>query len=100
MLAEETKRREGAEQQAGEFGKRRSELETELEQNKQAQARLRQQLEEVQKQVQTLKTNYIAEQFKLQAHTKELQSAQVPVEEKIKSLTDALVVGDQTAGSG
>ena len=64
-LAEESKRREGAEQQAGEIGKRRRELEAELAENKQAQERLRQQLEEVQKQAQALKENYTAEQRKL-----------------------------------
>jgi len=37
-LAEETKRRESAEQQAGEMGEQRSQLEAQLAQNKQAQA--------------------------------------------------------------
>ena len=50
-----------------------------------AQARLRAQLEEVQKQVQALKANYIAEQSKLQTRTQELQAAQVPVERMLRS---------------
>src|SRR5207249_7616502 len=90
LLAQETKRREGAEHQAGEVGKRRTELEAELAQNKQAQARLRQQLEEIQKQAQALKSNHLAGQSKLEARTQELQAAQMPVEEKIRSLTEAL----------
>src|SRR5262249_28460048 len=51
-LAAESWRREGAEQQAGELGLRRSALEAELANNKQAQAQLSQELEASQKQLQ------------------------------------------------
>ena len=98
-LAEETKRREGAEQQAGEIGQRRSELEAELAENKQAQARLRQQLEEVQRQLQALKENYIAERSRLEARMKELQAAQAPAgAEGQASLTETLA--DETKRPG
>src|SRR5207249_2849032 len=40
--------------------------------------------------VQALKNNYLAGQSKLEARAKELQAAQTPVEEKIKTLTEAL----------
>jgi hypothetical protein len=66
-LAQETKRREGAEQQAGEIGQRRSELETELAQNQQAQASLRQELEASQKELEGSGRIAFAEQSKLEA---------------------------------
>jgi len=44
-LAEETRRRQGAELQAGEIGKRRIELEAELANNQQVASTLRQELE-------------------------------------------------------
>jgi len=83
-LATENQRPQGGEQQAGEIGKTRSELEAELAENKQIQARLRQQLEETQKQLEALKDNEIAQQSKLEAQTKELQAAQEPLEQKLK----------------
>ena len=45
---------------------------------------------DIQRQVQSLKRNYQAEQSTLECRAKELQIAQAPVEEKIKSLTEAL----------
>jgi hypothetical protein len=90
-LAEETKRRERAEQQAGEFGKRRSELETELEQNKQAQASLQQELEASQKQLQAQQQGLSAEQSRLEARTQELQACKAEVKRRINHLTEALV---------
>jgi hypothetical protein len=44
-LAEETRHRERAEQQAGEISNRRSELEAELAERQQARAKLKQELE-------------------------------------------------------
>src|SRR5213076_172374 len=67
-----------------------SELEAELAESKQGQTRMRQQLEEVQRQAHSLDEKHIAEQSKLEARTNELQTAQVPVEQQIKSLTEAL----------
>ena len=97
-LAQEIKRREGAEEEAGEFGKRRSELEAELAKHKEAQARLRRQLEEVQRSVQSLQENYTNGQSKLEERAKELQAAQ-PVEEKINSLTEAPRLRNQATGN-
>jgi hypothetical protein len=52
MLANEAGRRQGAERQAEQLGQRRTELETELAHNKHAQAQLRDQFDESQKQLQ------------------------------------------------
>src|SRR5207253_4665338 len=82
-LAEETRRREGAEQQAGKFGQQRSDLEVELGQ-------LRQQLEEARNQQRAQQESSRAEQSNLQARLKELQANQITVEERIKSLVEAL----------
>src|SRR6185436_6533433 len=54
------------------------------------QARLQQQLEDVRRQLTVLKHNYQGEQSKLEARTKDLQTARGPVDEKIKFLTEAL----------
>ena len=53
-LATENQHPQGGEQEAGTIGKSRSELEAELAENRQIQARLRQQLEETQKQLEAL----------------------------------------------
>jgi predicted nucleic acid-binding Zn-ribbon protein len=68
----------------------RGDLEAELAENKQIQARLRQQLAVVQRQLEELKENYNAERSRLEARTKELQANQSEVEQKVKSLTNAL----------
>jgi chromosome segregation ATPase len=47
-------------------------------------------LEEVQRQVDALKERYLKEQSRLEVQTQDLQAAQTPVEQKIKSLTEAL----------
>ncbi|MCX6923980.1 MAG: hypothetical protein NT154_12345, partial [Verrucomicrobia bacterium] len=88
-LAKETKRREGAERQAGELDKRRSELEAELATNRQAQEQLQQQLAEVQRQLQAVGEQYHGEQSKLDAQLKELQAAQTLLQQKTASLTEA-----------
>src|SRR5262249_15962730 len=80
MLAEETKRRKEAEQRAGDFDKKRGELEAELTGNQQVQTRLRQDSDELQKQLQGLKETSGAEQTRLEARVQELQSAQSEVE--------------------
>jgi len=56
----------------------------------QTQAQLRQQLEEARSQLQAQKKNYLAEQSRLEARTKELQAAQPAVEQKVASLTETL----------
>src|SRR5262249_1215132 len=90
-FAQALKRREGAEPKAGEYSeRRRQELEAEVTQNKQEQTRLRQELEQVQKQLQAVKESQASEQKRLEGRTQELQTAHGPVEEKIKSLTEAL----------
>ena len=89
-LAEETKRRKGAEQQAAEIGQRRSELEAELTKNKQAQARLQHDLEVSQKQLQTQQESSRAEQCRLEARTQQLQTTQAEVEQQVKRLTETL----------
>jgi DNA-binding response OmpR family regulator len=87
-LAKETKRREGAERQAGELDRRRSELEAELATNKQAQERLRQQLAEVKRQLRAAEENYIAERSRLEAQMKELQAAQALLQQKSGPLAE------------
>jgi len=89
-LAQEIKRREEAKQEAGESDKRRSELEAELAKNKEAQARLLQQLEDDQHKALDLKEIYAAGRARLEAQARELQAAQAPVEQNIQSLTEAL----------
>jgi hypothetical protein len=49
-------------------------LETQLVENKQAQAKLQQELEASQKQLQVQRENYLAEQSKLEARTREFQA--------------------------
>ena len=56
-LEQETKRREGAEQQAGELGQLRGKLETALAAARQEHANLRQELEQAQKQQQALRNS-------------------------------------------
>jgi chromosome segregation ATPase len=73
-LGAETTRREDAERQTSEIGQRRSELEAELAQNKQAQARLQQDLGVSKAHLQAQRENYLAEQSKVEARTKELQA--------------------------
>jgi len=87
-LAKETKRREGAERQAGELGNRRAELEAELATNKQAQERLRQQLSEVKRQLRAAEENHIVERSRLEAQIKELQAAQALLQQKSGLLTE------------
>src|SRR5207253_1820066 len=82
-LAEETKRREGAERQAGEIGQYRSKLEAELAENKQAQARLQQELEASQKQLRAQRDSSGTEQIKLEVRTQELQATHAEVEQKV-----------------
>src|SRR5439155_554453 len=82
-MQEETKLKQGAEQQAGEIGQRRSELETQLGQ-------LRQELENAHKQAQTQQGISLAEQARLEARIQELQSAQAGVEQQVKKLTETL----------
>jgi chromosome segregation ATPase len=73
-LAKETRRREGAEQQAGNIGQRRSELEAQLAESQQTQARLHQELQESKKQLEVQRDNCIAGQSKLEARTRELDA--------------------------
>src|SRR5207253_1512283 len=89
-FAEETKRREAAEQQAGEIGERRSELEAQLAERQQAQARLQHELEESQNHLRVQQEGTLAEQTKFGARIKELQVTQVEVEQQVKRLTEAL----------
>ena len=71
-FAHETKRREGAQQQAETIEQRRSELEAELAKNREAQAQLRQQLEQAQKQLEAVQQSSGTEQSKLAARVHEL----------------------------
>lgn len=89
-LTTEINPRDRAGQQAGETGQRRSELEAELAEKQPALARLQEQLKQAQQQRQALEENYRGERAKLEARTKELQSAEAPLGEKIKLLTEAL----------
>ena len=73
-LATEGKRREVAEQQTIEIEKRRSELEAELADNRQAQSGLRDELSELQRQLGGQKKSSSAEQSKLKARLKELET--------------------------
>jgi peptidoglycan hydrolase CwlO-like protein len=57
-------------------------LEAELAANQQAQSQLRQELEETQKQLQTQKETYLAEQSKLEAQARALQTAHEEVEQR------------------
>ena len=74
-LAAESRLRVGAEQKAGEIEKHRAKLEAELAGNKQALEQLRQEMETAQKQLQAQQETSGVEQTKLEARTKELQSA-------------------------
>ena len=82
-----------------EAGKRRSELEVELAHNKLAQAQLQQELEEVQKQLQTLKENYLAEKSRLEGRTEELLAEQATMEQKLRTLTEALAFETKRRGA-
>src|SRR5262249_34136399 len=82
-LAEEIKRRQGAEQQTGEIEKKRRELESQLGQ-------LRQELNAAQGLLQEQKESSGVEQSRLQGRTQELQAAQVEVEQQVKRLTESL----------
>jgi len=61
--------------------------------------RLRDELEEVQRQVDTLKGNYLGRAGPAGSTDEELQAAQAPVDQKVKSLTEALAWETQTPGS-
>src|SRR5262249_36412661 len=74
-LAQETRRRQGAEQQADELDRHRTELEAELTQNKEAQAQLQQELETSRQKLQEQKESSSAEQNKLEARINEFQAA-------------------------
>ena len=87
-LAEETNRRQGAEQQIGEISQRRSELQARLAENKQAQEQLRQELQAAQKQLQARQESSSAEQSKLETRVRDLQAAHEEIEQKVKSLTE------------
>src|SRR5262249_34263549 len=89
-LAPETKRRESAEQQAAEIGKHRSQLEAELVQNKQAQTELRQELERVQKELESQEESSGTEQIRLEAEIRELQAAKSEAEQQVRKLTESL----------
>src|SRR5262249_14126844 len=64
---------EGAEKQADEVGKRRSELESQLAQNKLAQAGLLNELQELQRQLLAHREFSKAEQVKLEAKTRDIE---------------------------
>ena len=82
-LAEEKRRREGAENQAAEIGRRRGELEAEIGQ-------LQKQLDEAQKQRQAQQESSQAEQDRIEARAKKLQAAQAEVEQQVQRLATAL----------
>jgi chromosome segregation ATPase len=82
-LAEQTKCRQEAEQQAAEIRQRRSELEAEL-------ARVRQQLEVSRQQLHALQASSGAQQEELEARIGELQAAKVEVEQQVERLVEAL----------
>src|SRR5262249_50296176 len=71
-------------------GQGRSELEAELAKNKQAQASLRHQLEGVQKQLQELEKNYVAERSRLETRTRELQAARSEGGQEVESRSKEL----------
>src|SRR6185436_7074516 len=89
-LTHEAKRREGVEQQAGEIGQRRTELETQLAETKKAEAGLRQELEKAQHQQQTQQQSSGAEQTKLETRIKELEAAKVALDQKLKQVGEGL----------
>src|SRR5262249_8867985 len=89
-LTAETRRREGAEQQAGETDRQRKELESQLAEAKQVQADLRQDLERALKQLLAQQKSSGAEHAKLEARIKELETAQDVVEKKVAYLTNSL----------
>src|SRR6185295_9419536 len=75
---------------SGDIAKRRSQLETELAETKQAQSRLREQLDEVQRQLKAIKETYFAEQTRLEGRIKGLQTAQAQAVQQVKELSDNL----------
>ena len=89
-LAGETKRREGAERQAGEISQRRSELESQLTENQQAQAKLQQEFGASQEQLRALEETSRAAQSQFEARIRGLQSAQAAMEQQVRQLTTAL----------
>lgn len=89
-LSAETKRSEVAEQQTGEITLRRNALEAELAASKQAQAQLRTQLAEQQKQLDTQVKTHHAELGNLSGKAHELEASRTAMEEKVKSLAQAL----------
>src|SRR5207247_5575966 len=89
-LAEETKRREGVEHQAGEIGEQKGKLEAELAEYKQKETKLRQELESARKQQQTQQENFIAERTRFEERLRELQAAKAEVERLVKDLTETL----------
>ena len=92
-LANETRRRESAEQQAKETGQGRSELETQLTQ-------VRQELEASHKQLQGQVESSGVEQARLEALIKDLQAAREAVENKLASLTQTLDRREKSPGRG
>ena len=89
-LAAEAKRSETAEQQAAEVDERRNALEAELASSKQAQARLREQMAEQQKQLDAQVQTHNAEVGNLADRTKELEAGRAAMESKVQALTQAL----------
>src|SRR5262249_39840544 len=89
-LAQETKRRQGAEEQADQIDRHRSELEGELTKHQQAAARLQQDPGSSKKQLQEQQQSSSAEQSKLEARIKDLQAAHEAAEQKVSSLTETL----------
>ena len=86
-------------QEAGEAGKRRSELEAELARNKLEQAQLQEELEQVQRQLQTLKENYLTEKSRLEGRTEELLAEQSVLEQKLRNLNEALAFETKRRGA-
>src|SRR5262249_6835118 len=82
-LNEESKRREGAEQRAGEIGQQRGALELELGQ-------LRRDLEKTQKDLLAQEERSHAEHAKLEARTQELRTAHAKAGQQVQRLTNAL----------
>jgi len=80
-LAEESKRREGAEQQAGEISQRRSELEAELAQNKQPRHSCGNSWRPSRDKHSRWKRTTFPSSLNLRHETNELHAAQVPVEQ-------------------
>jgi chromosome segregation ATPase len=82
-LASETRRRESLEHLAGEIGQRRNELEAQL-------TAFRQELEASQNQCRAQQENSWLQQSRSEARTRDLQTAQIELQQQIKQLSDGL----------